>query len=143
MRAIERVGSDAIRAETRQSPGVSCTLRSIHCATTGCCPFRFWLLLDYDVVLNVELSVHVDNIDFNSRLLRASSARRPTPLRGTLAAASRWLLRIRRDYTLHMEELLVVLISCHSVVVPNSCWVVLATSVRNLRLVLSVTLNDA
>ena len=98
------------------------------CAAPACCPSRSCRLLDYDVVLNVELIVHVHNVDFNSWLVRASSARRPIPLRGTLAAASCWLLHVRRHYPLHMEELL-VLTSCQSVVVVPSRWVVLASSV--------------
>ena len=97
------------------------------CAAPACCPSRSCRLLDYDVVLNVELIVHVHDVDFNSRLVRASSARRPTPLRGALASTSRWLLHVRRHYSLHVEELL-VLISCQSVVVP-SCGAALASSV--------------
>ena len=97
------------------------------CAAPACCPSHSCRLLDYDVVLNVELIVHVHNVDFNSRLVRASSARRRTPLRGALAATSCWLLHVRRHYSLHMEELL-VLISCQSVIVPSR-GVVLASSV--------------
>ena len=89
------------------------------CAAPACCPSRSCRLLDYDVVLNVELIVHVHDVDFNSRLVRASSARRrPTPLRSALASTSCWLLHVRRHYSLHVEELL-VLISCQSVVVPS------------------------
>ena len=38
-------------------------------AAPACCPSRSCRLLDYDVVLNVELIVHVHNVDFNSRLV--------------------------------------------------------------------------
>jgi len=89
---------------------VACFLGS-GCGASACCPSHSYRLLDYNVVLNVELIVHVHNVDFNSRLVRASSARRPTPLRGALVSASRRLLHVRRHYSLHMEELL-VLISC-------------------------------
>ena len=98
------------------------------CAAPACCSSHSCRLLDYDVVLNVELIVHVHDVDFNSRLVRASSARRrPTPLRSALASTSCWLLHVRRHYSLHVEELL-VLISCQSIIVP-SCGAALAPSV--------------
>ena len=106
------------------------------CAAPACCPSHSCRLLDYDVVLNVELIVHVHNVDFNSRLGRGSSACRTTPLRSTLAATSRWLLHTCRNYSLHMEELL-VLIPCRFVV--TSRWITLASTIGSLLMVLNVT----
>ena len=62
-------------------------------------------LLNYDVVLNVELVVHIYDVNLNS-LARGSSLGLVLRLRWASSCATR--IQIRGDNSLHMEELLVV-----------------------------------
>ena len=62
-------------------------------------------LLNYDVVLNVELVVHINDVNLNS-LARGSSLGLVLRLRWASGGATR--IQIRGDDSLHMEELLVV-----------------------------------
>ena len=64
-------------------------------------------LLNYDVVLNVELVVHIHDVYLDS-LTRGISALGLIPVR-LLLSTIRASVHIRWDYSLHMEELLVVL----------------------------------